>query len=73
MVYKLFVKMVGSSIITPRPPKTTIALRAAPSDHPRLIRRPDNNPPTRLPRSAAINGIQIATKVLLRSSPFATR
>ena len=70
---KFTVKMVGMRRSTPVPPKTTSALRAAPSDHPRLSKYPETPPPTKLPRSAAMNGTHTAIKPLLREMPLATR
>src|SRR5216683_4810330 len=67
------VKTVGMRRRTPVPPKTTSAFRAAPSDHPRLSKYPETPPPTKLPRSAAMNGTHTAIKPLLREMPLATR
>ena len=65
--------MVGMSSATPKPPKITNALRAFPTDQPRLIKRPESQPLKKFPRSAAMKGIQTAIKPLLRAIPLATR
>src|SRR6185369_17257090 len=61
------VEIVGIRVVTPIPPKTTRALRALPSDHPRLMSHPEAHPPKKLPRSAAMNGTQTAMNPLRKS------
>src|ERR1043165_895987 len=67
------VNTVGISSVIPRPEITTTSLRAAPTDHPRLINQLESPPPAKLPTSAARNGIQNATRLSSRRCPLATR
>ena len=52
------------------PPNITRALRAFPTDQPRLTREPETAPLKKFPRSAAMKGIQTATSPLLERDSF---
>ena len=52
---------------------TTTNLRAPPTDQPRAINQLDRPPPKKLPRSAARNGTQNASRLLSSLKPLATR
>jgi hypothetical protein len=57
----------------PSVPRTITVLRATPTFHPRLIMKLDAPPPAKLPRSAARNGTQNASRLSLRGKPRLTR
>src|SRR6266511_1277102 len=66
-------KAAGIRARTPKPPPTTSALRARPTEKPRRIRALDTPPPKKLPRSEARNGTQKPAAVSSSLKPFATR
>src|SRR2546425_10377239 len=63
----------GISSVIPKAQITMTNLRAAPTDQPRAIKRLDRPPPKKLPRSAARNGTQNASRLLSSLNPLATR
>jgi len=60
MAARFTVKIVGINSITPNPPNTTTAFRAAPSDQPRRIKNPDAAPPKKIPEIRGNKGTQNA-------------
>ena len=63
----------GISSVMPKAQMTITNLRAAPTAQPRAINQLDRPPPKKLPRSAATNGTQNASRLLSSRKPLATR
>src|SRR6266851_3457461 len=63
----------GTSSNIPSAPSTTTDLRARPTLQPRWISALDNPPPKKLPRSAARNGTQNASRLFSIEKPRLTR
>src|SRR5438093_7265878 len=63
----------GTRRVIPAAEAAITSLRAAPTDHPRAMSALDRPPPKKLPRSAARNGTQKASRLFSRLKPRATR